>query len=159
ISGLASDEIAEIANFAVPADGSSTVAPPPALSGSVTGTLFEFDGTTPLAVAGGLNVLLKSNDPVFARTFKVSSDAGGHFTFTSKLSADNTQIAIPIEDFTVSAFYPGDSQLMSPSFTGTFGVGEIVAVQNVAFTNSGWISGFVRRQNGQALTNATGTVT
>ena len=53
-------------------------------------------------------------------------------SLTAKLSADNTQIVVPIEGFTLSALYPQDSLLMSPSYAGTFNVGESVAVQNVA---------------------------
>jgi len=159
LSGLAADEIAQISNFVVPPDGSSPVPALPALSGSVTGTLYQYDGTTPVTTAGGSNVIFKSNDPLFGRTFKASSDASGHFTLNSNLNGTSTQVVIPIENFTISANYPLDTQLVSPAFAGAFNVGETVAVQNVVFTNAGAISGFVRRQNGQALTNGTGTVT
>ena len=151
ISGLAPDEIAEIQNFAVPADGASALAPLPSLIGTVTGTAFEFDGTTPVPSAA---VSYKSSDAIFGRTVKVTADAGGHFTFASKLSADATQIVIPIEDFTVSARH-AQTSVTSPSFAGAFAVGEPVAARDVAFSNTGWISGRVRRQNGQTLTNGT----
>ena len=48
LAGLSLEELSQIQNFDVPSDGISSIEALPVLDGSVTGTIFEFDGTTPV---------------------------------------------------------------------------------------------------------------
>ena len=65
LAGLDPDEIAPIQNFAVPADGVSTMGELPPLSGSISGRLLASDGSTAIANA---TVTFKSGFPFFGRT-------------------------------------------------------------------------------------------
>ena len=70
IQGLSPVEIATIRNFAVPVDGVSALDPLPAITGTVSGKAFEYDGTTPVPRVGNTTrqrALPERRDPVRPR--------------------------------------------------------------------------------------------
>ncbi|MCU1382351.1 MAG: LamG domain protein jellyroll fold domain protein [Acidobacteria bacterium] len=147
LEGMTPDEIAAIVNFAVPADGHSIVAALPALTGSVSGHVFEADGSTP---APFTRLTFKSGVPVFGRTQHVGADAIGAFSFTSAAD-DGASHPIPLDTFTLAAQHPLTG-VASPSIAGGFGVDDATAQLDVVFNNTAMVSGTVRRHNGVAVT-------
>jgi hypothetical protein len=139
LAGLSVDEIAQIANFAVPADGSSpleeTHRPPAA---TVTGHVLGSDGQAP--VAGAL-VTLTSQNPVFGTALTTTSAADGGFTVANALA----------DAFTVTARHP-KTNVVAPPVAGTFEPGQTTATADVVFSNTGTIRGVVRRHAGQPVT-------
>jgi hypothetical protein len=148
LAGLTQAEIGEIRNFAVPADGSSAVAPLPSLNGTVTGRVLASDAAT--AVPYG-QVQLKSNNLLYGRTRSVYCDGTGAFTFTSFFSPYGGSVFIPADGFTLSATHP-QSVIQSPLVAGTFAPGQTTATQDIIFSNTATVRGTVRTQAGQPVT-------
>jgi len=147
--GLSPDEITEIRNFAVPASGVSALAPLPALNGTVTGRVLAGDGITTVPNA---TVRFHSNNLFYGRTLQVSSAADGTYSVASSFNNSGSSFAVPIDAFTVQAFHPFTG-IASPVAGGTFAPDQTTAVQDVTFTNTGVVQGFVRRHNGVAVNN------
>jgi hypothetical protein len=103
LTGLSADEIAAIRNFAVPANGASTVPPLESLAGTVTGQVLEGDGSTPVKTA---SVFFKSSNPLYGRTYKATADQNGRFTFPGSITGVNGPVPIPENDFTLFARHP-----------------------------------------------------
>ena len=131
--GLSSDEIANVQNFAIPADGTSPLDPltPPQL-GSVNGTVFAGDGATAIA---GANVAYRNSSLIYGRSATATSDAIGNFTMTG----------VPVDSFSLQATYNNFQSFQSPLVFGTFAPGATTATQNIVFTNTGVVRGTVRR--------------
>ena len=149
LSGLSTAELAQIRNFAAPADGLSTVPPLPALNGAVSGRLFAGDGTTPLA---STQVRFKSGNPIYARTQTTTTDATGAFRFATAFGSSGNSVVIPVAPFTLFSFHP-QTGVRSPDFAGAFAEGQTEATRDVVFTNTGIIRGTVRRHNGALVTS------
>ncbi|MFL6388274.1 MAG: carboxypeptidase regulatory-like domain-containing protein [Terriglobales bacterium] len=149
LAGLSPDEITEIRNFAVPSTGVSALAPLPALNGSVTGRVLAGDGTTTIPNA---TVRFHSNSLFYARTLQVNSAADGTYSFATSFDINGNSFVIPLEAFTVQAIHPSNG-IQSPLSTGGFTAPQTTAVQDVTFTNTGVVRGFVRRHTGVAVNN------
>ncbi|MGZ4843338.1 MAG: beta strand repeat-containing protein [Candidatus Angelobacter sp.] len=147
--GLSPDEIAEIRNFAVPSSGVSTLAPLPALNGNVVGRVLAGDGITTVPNA---TVRFHSNNLFYARTLQVTSAADGTYILASSFNNSGSSIPVPLDAFTVQAFHPFTG-IASPAANGTFASGQTSAAQDVIFTNTGVVQGFVRRHTGAAVNN------
>lgn len=143
LAGLSSDELNAVQNFVVPVNGANTPAPLPTINGSISGQVLADDNSTPIP---GASVSFKSNNLFYGRTYFANSDANGNFSFQSSLSNSGNTLAVPIDAFTLQAT---DLQtgLQSPMTLGNFLQGFIQAQQNVTFSNSGLVTGTVRRAN------------
>src|SRR5262249_55795455 len=143
LAGLTSDELNAVQNFVIPADSTNTPAPLPSINGSITGQVLADDNSTPIP---GAAVSFKSNNIFYGRTYFTNSDLNGNFSFHSSLSNSGNTVAVPFNAFTLQAT---DLQtgLQSPVTLGNFLQGFIQAQQNVTFSNSGLVSGTVRRAN------------
>ena len=149
LAGLSPDEITEIRNFAVPSTGVSALAPLSALNGSVTGRVLAGDGTTTIPNA---TVRFHSNSLFYARTLQVNSAADGTYSFASSFDSNGNSFVIPLDAFTAQAIHPSNG-IQSPLSTGGFTAPQTTAVQDVTFTNTGVVRGFVRRHTGVAVNN------
>ena len=143
LAGLSADEMTEVQNFVVPAGGASTVPPLPTINGTVSGQVVADDSTTPI---GNASVAFKSSNAFYSRTYFVNSDGGGNFVVTSSLSNSGNTLAVPLDAFTLQAT-DRQTGLVSPSTIGAFQPGLLIATQNVTFSNSGLVTGTVRRAN------------
>src|SRR5215471_18141364 len=143
LAGLSSDELNAVQNFVIPADSTNTPAPLPPINGSITGQVLADDNSTPIP---GASVSFKSNNVFYGRTYFAGSDSNGNFSFHSSLSNSGNTVAVPTDAFTLQAtdFQTG---LVSPTTLGSFLPGFIQAQQNITFSNSGLVSGTVRRAN------------
>jgi hypothetical protein len=85
IDALTPEENAAIANFNVPADGSSAIQALPILTGNVSGRVFEGDGVTPI---NDVRVTFQSSHPLFNRVWgkKVNDDTDCQMAGTSVVS-------------------------------------------------------------------------
>ena len=149
LAGLSPDEITEIRNFAVPSTGVSALAPLPALTGNVTGRVLAGDGTTTIPNA---TVRFHSNNLFYARTLQATSAADGTYNFASTFDNSGNSFAIPLDAFTVQAIHPFTG-IQSPLAGGAFSAGQTSTIQDVTFTNTGVVRGFVRRHTGVAVNN------
>lgn len=154
LTGLSSNELAAIQNFVIPANGVSTVAPLPPITGSITGQVLADDNST---VIPGASVSFRSNNAVYGRTYFTTSDGNGNFKFQSVLSNTGNTLAVPMDAFTLQAVDP-QTLLQSPATLGTFLQGFTAAQQNIVFTNSGLVTGTVRRSNQDVVSSGTVTI-
>jgi hypothetical protein len=150
LDGLSASDIASIVNFNVPATGVSTVAPLPALTGSVSGKVFNGDGVTPVSINYGSFMQLRSTVPEFGRVYGVPSDSGGNYHLATGTDTTNLYVTIPVAPFTLNATHPL-SGAVGPTITGTFDPGSTTATQNYIFNNTGIITGKVRRATGEVV--------
>jgi hypothetical protein len=148
---LSSDELNAIQNFVIPANGVSTLTALPTINGSVSGQVVADDNTTPVP---GASVSFKSNNAFYGRTYFTTADGGGNFGFQSTIGTSGNTLAVPIDNFTLQAT---DLQtgLQSPSTLGSFPSGLLLVQQNVVFTNSGLVTGTVRRANNDVASSGT----
>jgi hypothetical protein len=168
LSGLSPIDLAAIANFVVPPGGVSTLPPLSSLTNQVTGTVYASDTAT---VVPGAEVFMQSTDPIYARTYTTYADTNGNYSYQGTFGG----FAVPAESFNVYAFAPNTSTaltpycaqlglvggsgcaIVSPTSTGAFTQGNTTASQNIAFTNTGTLTGTVSR--GPTVLNVSGTIT
>jgi hypothetical protein len=151
LAGIAASDLAGIRNFAVPANGVSTVAALEPLNGEVTGSVLAGDNTTTVP---GAQVSWQSSDPLYARTRLTTSDANGNYDIASQFNDFGSSVAVPIAGFTVQATDP-TTGVQSPNVAGSFTPGNTAAQQNIVFTNSGVLAGTVRRASGDVVSAGT----
>jgi hypothetical protein len=149
LAGLSPAEVTQVRNFAVPAEGVSTVAPLASRNGTITGRVLGGDAATSLPFA---SVRFKSNNILFGNTQFASSDASGNFTFATSFNDFGNSVVIPVDDFTLFAFHP-QTGIRSPDAPGSFGDGQTTAARDIVFTNTGTVRGTVRRHNGALVTS------
>lgn len=142
--GLSPDEISEIRNFAVPANGVSALASLPALNGNVNGRVLAGDAFTAVPNA---QVRFRSNTIFYSRSRTLNSDANGVFNFASTFNTIGSSFAIPLDAYTLVATHPFTG-VVSPNTTGSFAANQTSSIQDVIFTNTGLVQGLVRRHNG-----------
>ena len=147
LAGLSADELSAIQNFVVPANGASTLAALPAINGRISGKVFADDNQTPIPFA---TVNFHSNNVFYGRTYFAFSDGSGNFSFNSRLSNSGDTLAIPLDAFMLQAT-DNLTGLQSPSTLGNFQPGFVTALQNVTFSNSGLVTGTVKRANGDVV--------
>ena len=150
--GLSAFEIGIIRNFAVPADGNSAVPPLPSVTGTISGTVFEGDGVTPVrsTVQG---VRFNTLSALYDVEQRVNTDAQGRFTIAASLNDNGNTLLVPVEPFTLVGRHPL-TNLSSPTVSGSFAQGSTTATQNVVFSSSVLLKGFVRRHTGVVVPNA-----
>ncbi|MEO8677871.1 MAG: carboxypeptidase regulatory-like domain-containing protein, partial [Vicinamibacterales bacterium] len=144
LSGLSQTEIGAIQNFAVPANGTSTMAPLPPLGGTITGTVFEADGLLPVSsvnIYGLPDTLVRMNSSVvyFGRTYPAYATATGTFSF-------GANITVPLAPFTLDSVHPR-THVVSPPAAGGFEPGSSLTSADVVFSNTGIVRGVVRRSS------------
>jgi hypothetical protein len=149
LSGLSGDELAAIANFAAPADGSSALDSLPPLTGEITGQVLASDGLTP--APAGTPVTIVSDQAIFAKSFQTTTDGSGIFRFSSDLLSATPTLGIPLAGFTLTARVVRGASFDSPAVAGSFGAGNSSTTQNVTFSNSGILTGSVQSISGLPL--------
>lgn len=152
LTGLSQVEIAAIQNFAVPADGTSPVAPLPGFGGTITGNAFEGDRLTPFSSVNQFGstetpVRFRSGVIFFGRSYWTSTTATGGFTF-------GANITVPKAAFTLDALH-SRTKVASPPTAGDFATGALTANADVVFSNTGMARGTVRRSSGAVVSGAT----
>ncbi len=153
IAGLSASERVQIANFNVPSDGSSPVAALPGLDGSITGKVYAAGGAIPIS---GSSVSYQSTSPLFGRLFTATSDATGTYQVSSRLDGSANPQPIPRMAYGVVASHPVTAQI-SPTFAGTFS--SAASVQDIIFSNTGNLTGRVRKATGEVVGGASVQVT
>ncbi len=142
IAGLSAEEASQIVNFAVPADLSSSL---PAVqkpdAGTVTGRVFEYDGSTAIPSA---TVTFASDNVLFGNRVTVNANASGMFSVANAIR----------DTYTLTARHPA-TNIVSPAFAGSFDPGQLTSSLDVSFTNTGAISGTVRYQTGETVPSGT----
>jgi hypothetical protein len=151
LAGLSASELAAIQNFVVPAGGASTLAPLPAITGTISGQVLADDNVTPINSAF---VNFVSNNIFYGRTYAVGTDGSGRFNVIASLSNSGSTLAVPVDAFTLVAT-DFQSGLVSPATIGNFPAGLITTTQNIVFTNSGLVTGTVKRDNGDVVSFGT----
>ena len=149
LAGLNNTDLSSVANFVIPAGGTSTLSPLPSLTSAVSGFVYAADGGTPVPGAG---VSLQSSDPIFGRLYTTGSDGNGAFVFQGAPGS----FAIPAANYNVQATHPL-TQVLSPLTAGTFSSGSVASSQNIVFSNTATLTGTVKR--GPVVLNTAGTVT
>jgi hypothetical protein len=147
LQGLSPEEIGEIVNFTMPADGHSAVAPLPALNGTINGQVFDSGDATPTPTVQP-RVILETSSVLYHRAFSVTAGADGRFSITS-LTNDGAKRLIPLVPYTLRAEQP-KTGVLSPDVASDFAPGNTVATSDIVFTNTGVIGGSVKRVNGDA---------
>jgi hypothetical protein len=161
LEGLSAAEIAAIENFNVPATGISAIAPLPPMGGTITGRVFEANGTTPAKAAhNGMRV--QSSVPVFPRTLTGHVLADGTFRIATgnDPSIPGVWIGIPLAPFTLNAqhvqaritrSYDDAGGVDGPSVSAVFPPGETTVAVTYAFTNTAMVFAKIRRANGAVV--------
>ena len=156
IESLSPFEIAAIQNFAVPADGTSALAPLTPLGGTVSGRVFEGDGVTPVVPRTfDPHVRFSSTNVFFGRNYHTRVNATGAFSLgpAGDLVQSLTAVNIPLEGFTADVRHPV-TQIVSPTVAGAFPEGASTAAIDVVFSNAGLVRGIVRRHTGTVVAGA-----
>ena len=118
LDGLNGEELTSITNFDMPADGLSSQAPLPALTGLVSGQVLGSDGVTPLPYA---QVTFRTNNLLFQRDLTIQSDALGKFVFRGVINEGQSR-AIPADSYSLTARHnsTGASITVPGAFDGSF---------------------------------------
>jgi len=153
--GLSLAEIAMVKNFALPADGSSSLEPLPPLTGEVTGHVLAGDGVTS---AGSTTVYFKSENIYFSRTYTDGTHSDGAFDFITNESTRR----IPVEDFTLWArasvssgsSYMVNPEVDSPIISETFLPGSTTNSLDIIFSNTGLLRGVIQKATGDPVEGA-----
>jgi len=152
LAGLSASDAANIANFRVPVNLTSTLAALPPFTGSVSGQVIAGDGATPVPSA---LVSLQSTDPIYSRTYQLLSDGQGSFLFQSGVEdARGDTPAIPLEPANVSAMHPL-SQVTSPVYSVALTADDPLAAQTIVFSNTGQIAGTVNLTPTEVVSSGT----
>jgi hypothetical protein len=136
LDALAAEELAAVANWALPADGRSTLAPlPPVRSRTVRGTCRAGDGRTPLP---GGTVAVRAENLLFSRSFFATVGFDGTFQLSG--------ILLPDGPFRVTARRTVEGVELTAST-----MGDSDAPVEVVFAGTGVITGRVRDAAGQSV--------
>jgi hypothetical protein len=129
LDGIDASLAGAIANFVVPADGSSALEPLPSLEGRVSGRLFDSDGT-PLAKVAPMTV--RSGNPLFGNTWTFASNAQGEYALIGELRDDGQSVAVPVDaPLTIGARHPHGPA--TASAVASFPTGASAVVQDLTF--------------------------
>jgi len=148
LTGISSDELAEIQNFA--ATGTSSAAPL-TINANVAGTVWASDNVTPVP---GATVTFQSSLPFYGRLRTTNSDGNGNYLFNSITGNSGNNVIIPSAPFTVQATLQ-QTQVQSPVFNGTFDPvnSPLYATQDIVFSDTGIIIGTVTRAEGEVVSS------
>ena len=151
LDGLDTDEITSIVNFTVPEDGQSALERLPALTGVVDGHVFEADNLTPVA---GATVYIRSLHPLFGRVWSTTADVSGYYALTGA-----PRKPVPISGTELRAKHPVVSSTYSPFVLGELTNAAPALTQDLVFSDTGRLTGYVRRHTGAVVTSGTVTIT
>lgn len=149
LSGLSLEDISQVQNFDVPADGAGTVELLPRLDGKLTVRVLASDGVTPV---GFKRVLFKSKHPLYPLTLTGGTDEAGYVAFASEVGFGSTRT---VPTFGFSARAEGGRDAVVATTDGEFPAGQHEASVELVFTETGVVRGIVRRHNGEAVSGAT----
>lgn len=149
IADLTDAEIGLIRNFAVPANRTSPLAPFN-FNGTVTGRTLEADNTP---IAAGARVTFRSDNPIFSRAYTLETSGNNPFTFTTgRVDVSGfIGIIVPVEGFTLTATH-GQTGVSAPTVAASFAPGETTVTRDIIFSNTGIVTGTVRRHTGALVT-------
>lgn len=147
--GLGQDDVTNIRNFAVPANGVSTVAPLPPLTGQITGRTLAGDNVSAIPNA---QIVFQSNNLLYNRQQSFSSDSSGLFTIATNLTDNGNTFIVPADNFTLVATHPF-TRVQSPVVAGSFPPGQTSINQNIVFSNTGQVAGTVRDAHGNPVSS------
>ena len=118
--GLSGPELGEIVNFAVPADGVSSVASLPALDGRINGSFFAHDGATEVGTATGASTITANfqSDHILFRRIHPASSSTGRFRFAADAATEG--FVIPRTGFTLTSTKNHGNLTTNASTTGSF---------------------------------------
>jgi Bacterial Ig-like domain/Carboxypeptidase regulatory-like domain len=157
LEGMSLAEIETVQNFVIPEGGTSGLDILPKMNAQVSGQVFASDGTT--LGYPSCEAFLKSSHPLFARTYKVNTNASGYFEFIPDPVTDPqwvSIIGIPVHDFTLSArkytYYVRNS--LSPDIPCSFPEGTHILGQDIVFSTTGIFEGTVRKATGEVISGA-----
>ena len=139
--GLSSAELASVVNFAIPATQALPEVHPPA-AGTLSGTVFAGDGTTPIPNA---NVFAQSTDLLYGFGTSGKADPTGVYSIPNVLASG----------YAVEAQDPATS-VTSDTATGTFTTAT--QTQNILFTNTGILQGLVRATGATTFSGGTASI-
>lgn len=152
--GLTADEMTDIVNFVIPADGMSNLEPLEPLDGKIDGDTLEADLTT---AVGGAPVTFQSTNLLFGRTYSTISNADGEFKFHSSFNTAGSSLAVPRTQYKVVGTHPL-AGVKSPEIFGEFFFPDDVSSNvTIAFLGTGIVTGVVSRPDNTVV--STGTVT
>ncbi|UXI68193.1 carboxypeptidase regulatory-like domain-containing protein [Tahibacter amnicola] len=142
LEGLDVSLLDAVANFAVPADGQSTLPPLPALTGEISGRVLEGDGTT---LVENASVEVHSRHPLFGYRYRseagLYTDATGVYRLAGVLRDDSQSIAIPVDaPVELRAYHPRSGVIAVAE--ATFDAGTTSATRDLVFAG-GTIRGTV----------------
>ena len=156
LTGLSSEDLANIANFNMPLTGTSTLPALPVLNvGTVNGQVLSGDATTPI---GGARVHFKSLQEFYGRDFYTQADVNGQFSFTGMLNGNGSSTPLPLYSFNVDATHPMTGAVTPPS-EANFAANSSTVTQNLIFIGTGNLRGQVQRPGGTVGANAHVTLT
>jgi hypothetical protein len=155
LTGILPSDLPSIQNFAVPANGVSTLPALEALTGQVVGQVFAGDGVTGIP---DMQVTFQSNDPLFAQIRYTTSTANGNYTLVAEFGNTGYPVAVPVTGFVVQAF-PPLSSIKSPLTAGNFAPGSTVAQQNIVMTGTSVLNGTVFDSTGVPVTSGSVQIT
>lgn len=117
LADLTPDEAAAIANFAVPADLVSALAPLPPTGGTIHGQVYAGDGVTPADPSG--SVVFKSESPHYWVEISSATNSAGAFTLTESAFA-----TLPRQPFNLTVQHlAAGSHFVNASASGSFAPG------------------------------------
>ena len=130
--GVSADEMGQIENFFISGVDGGT--PSPLIGwGVVAGTIFASDEITPVP---GCSITLKSDNPIFGRSFYETSATSGAYTVNQ----------VPIGEITAYVMHPVTK--FKAQASGTLSESGQLAIIDVVFTGSGIIMGTVYEGDG-----------
>ncbi|MEM9557540.1 MAG: carboxypeptidase regulatory-like domain-containing protein [Acidobacteriota bacterium] len=150
LEGLTATERAQIVNFDVPLDGSSALPALPPVDGTLSGTVFEGDGTTAVP---NTTVRWRSGSPLFDRVHTVRANGAGVYGLAARFNNSGSNLAVPRRDFTVEATHPRTGVVSAPAL-GDFG-GAQQATRDIVFSQTGLVTGVVQRLDGTVASGGT----
>jgi hypothetical protein len=125
VTGLSAQESVAVQNFDLSTSNPNSLPTLPAITGSISGTVFLSDGVTPVS---DQSVKFKSGNAVFGRVQTTKTDTSGSFSFSGYQQVSNTDsrgnLAIPLDQFTIFTPFPpsasatGALSAQTPSITG-----------------------------------------
>jgi hypothetical protein len=129
LAGLSASDLANVVNFVVPATQNlAAISPPP--TNSLNGNVYAGDGTTPIPNA---LVYILSTDLQYGFGTSATADANGVYLAP----------AVVANGYTADAIDPA-SGVVSTAVTGTYPSNTLNQLQNIVFTNTGILQGFVQ---------------
>ncbi len=154
LAGMTLTEMGQVLNFALPTNGVSILTALPPLNGAVSGRTLAGDGSNIVANA---TVHYRSSSPYFGRTWTFSSSGSGQFDFAGSVTGFGNSMPVPVADFILEGIHPLTG-VVTPPVTGTFSPGLLATTTDVIFSDTGVLTGTVRRHNNVVVSSGSVTI-